>query len=162
MRPLVAAIAILTALSALIGALSPSPLVLLAVGLSAAGLAAFGRNSTLSAGAYMGAFIALALSRAALLSPLAELAAFLTLYGSRLNELGERLIARGYDKAEVDRALARAGLAVSLRSAVALIASYLLFYALLGLPRLPPGIALAFSATSLALILILSLGRRKR
>ncbi len=162
MRPLVAAAALLTAAIALVVTLLPSPSAFLAVAFSAVGFVAFKRSGLFAAAAYMAAFISLAFTNAALFSPLAELAAFLSLYGNRIDQLKARLVARGYDADEVARTFAEAELTVSLWSAAALLSSYALFYALLGLPRLPPSIALALSTSSLAVILILLLRYRRR
>ncbi|MGC8973414.1 MAG: hypothetical protein ACP5I3_09600 [Thermoproteus sp.] len=137
------------------------PLPLLASAISAVGLAALRRSGLLSAAVYVIAFALLALSSRPLLAPLAELAAFLSLYAYRLDELRRRLAMRGYGSAGVEAALSRAGLTVVLWSAAALGVSYLLYFALMALPRLPPAAAVALSAVSLAVILILSLGRTR-
>ncbi|MFP3292519.1 MAG: hypothetical protein RXO30_08670 [Thermoproteus sp.] len=162
MRSIAASLAAITAILFASGLLEPIPLALLASALSAVGLAALRRSGVLAAAAYMASLALLAASPQPLLAPLAEAAAFLSLYASKLDEFRRRLSMRGYDVSRVEAAFSRAGLVASLWSAAALAASYALYFIVESLPRMPAAVALALSAISLAAILILSLGGRRR
>jgi len=141
------------------GLLELTPLALLASALSAVGLAALRRSGVLAAAAYMASLALLAASPQPFLAPLAEAAAFLSLYANELDEFRSRLSMRGYDVSRIEAAFSRAGLVASLWSAAA---SYALYFVVESLPRMPAAVALALSAISLATILILSLGGRRR
>ncbi|MCI4464724.1 MAG: hypothetical protein JHC22_02895 [Thermoproteus sp.] len=159
MRSIAASLAAITAILFASGLLELTPLALLASALSAVGLAALRRSGVLAAAAYMASLALLAASPQPLLAPLAEAAAFLSLYANELDEFRSRLSMRGYDVSRIEAAFSRAGLVVSLWSAAA---SYALYFVVESLLRMPAAVALALSAISLAAILILSLGGRRR